>query len=306
MQPGGRRVAAAADGDAVLLDQLQVHEQAKRVGALVDRDVGGVLLGELLGGHLGVGLLGGRHDLVLGSRRLDLRPDRLLQLVLLQRDARLARRRDQAVGARLDARVDRLAVDLGGDVVDEGVDRVLRVGDPGLDVDVDLGAPHVAADPVDDRALAALGDRVVDHAVDVGALVELLGAKRVGLAGEGDLDRLLERGHDLFLDDVAGLVGAAAADVDAADADPRRDPVLLGVVVRVDADRKEQRGGDRHDNGDHQLVGCSQAGFHGFPAVEFYEPRRRAGRVLCETQRVLRLLRPGLRRAGGFGSLAPG
>ena len=166
-----------------------------------------------------------------------------------------------------------------GELVDEVLDRLLVVADLRLEVRIHVTAAGVAGDAVQDGALAAAVDRLLDHAVDVRLRVQLVGTQRVALAVVGHDDRLFERRDHLALDDLASRVGAAATDVDAADLDPRRDLVLLSIVVGPDPDGQEQTHDDQSHQGDRDLVGSVQPRAHSdafvvpSPPPEFYGPR---------------------------------
>ncbi len=160
----------------------------------------------------------------------------------------------QPAAARHDAGVDGILVDLAGELVDEVLDRRLVVADARLEIHVHVAPARVARDAIEDVALAAAIDRLLDHAVDVGGLVEALGAERVVLAVVADDHRLLERGDDLALDDLARGVRVTATHVDAADLDPRGDLVLLGVVVCPDAHSEQQAHGEQRHQGDQDLL----------------------------------------------------
>ncbi len=99
------------------------------------------------------------------------------------------------------------------------MDRVLVVADPGGEVRVHLAPGHLAPDAGRQARVAARFDRLGDHAVEVGALVELPGVELEALVAVGDVDGSLQGRDDLVLDHVAGLVGAAPADVHPTDSD---------------------------------------------------------------------------------------
>ena len=131
-------------------------------------------------------------------------------------------------GGRLERGVDRLGVDLGRDLGDEVVDRVVRVSRLGRDGQVDLAACRIAPDAPRQAALLALVESLVDHAVHVGADLELLGAELVLDPVVGHRDLAAQRRDELVVDRLAGFVGVHPADVDTADRDPLGDLTRAG------------------------------------------------------------------------------
>ena len=166
----------------------------------------------------------------------------------------MSRLRGEPLALGLDRRVHGILVDLVGELGDEVGHRGARVRHLRLEVPVNGRTRRVAGDPLDQVALAAHVERLVDHAVDVSRLVQLVRGQRVVVAVEVDDHRLLQRGHNLALDHPARGVGVPAPDVHAADLDARGDPVLLGVVVGPDRDREQEQHRHRHAEGDHELL----------------------------------------------------
>jgi hypothetical protein len=169
-------------------------------------------------------------------------------------------------------------IDLVRELVDEVLDGRLVVPDARLEINVHVSPGRVPRDAVEDPALPAAIDGLLHHAVDVGLLVQALRAERVVLAAVGHDHRLLERSDDLLLDDLAGGVSVAAADVYATDLDAGRDLVLLGIVIRPNAHSEQQAQGEQRHEGDQDLLVHFQSCAHLStsdqlsPAVGFYVP----------------------------------
>ena len=104
-----------------------------------------------------------------------------LAAVLRRRRLRASRRSRSTVG------VLRFAVDFGGDLADEAVDRRLRVGDVGRDALVDAAAGDVADEAAGQAAVAAFGERLFDRAVEVGVDLQALARQLPALAVVADL-----------------------------------------------------------------------------------------------------------------------
>ena len=160
--------------------------------------------------------------------------------------------------ARLERGVHGVGSDLLGDLGDELVDRLVRVGELRGDRDVDLAAGGVAPHPGRQAALLARLERLVDHPVDVGADLELLRAQAVLLAVVGDRDLLVQRLDQLGVHGFLRLVGGHPADVDAADRHALGDLVRLGRVPGVRAHGRHEHDGD--DDYEGYLELASQGG----------------------------------------------
>jgi hypothetical protein len=117
------------------------------------------------------------------------------------------------------------------------VDRVRRVGHPRRYLGVLLAAGEIARNAVEDAAVAARLQRLVDHAADVRLHPGVLCRQREADALAPHRDRLLQRLLELALDHAARIGGGHSAHVDARDRDALRDHVIARAVIRVRCDR---------------------------------------------------------------------
>ena len=154
VDPGRRLEALLAHGDRVRVGELQVRPQPELEVAAVDCEVGGVLLGQLVGGDLRLHSL---HRRLNGPvvRALDRAPKLAGQLVAHERHPVLARHRVERVGRRAHRRVRGRGVDIAGHLLDEVVERIGRVGDVRSDLAIDLAAGRIAPHPRGEGALVA-------------------------------------------------------------------------------------------------------------------------------------------------------
>ena len=277
-------------------------EEPEREARPVDDDVARVDARQVLRGDLRLRLLDDWANRLVAARRLGGGIDRLRSRPLLDGETRLARPLLQLRSAvRGDHRgFGRVLVNACGELVDEALDRTLVIGHARREVRVHVAAARIPRDPVEDVPLAAAVDRLLDHAVDVGGLVELLRRQRVVLSLVADDDRLLQRRNHLALDDLASRVGIPSADVDPADLDPGRDLILLCIVVGPDPDREQQTQDDERHQGDQDLVGHVETCAH----LRAVDQRSPADRILRSaslgslpklvTQRTLRVDSPRL------------
>ncbi len=243
----GRGVEAdRADRDRVGLDQLELLVEAKLECVAVGDQHHGVLVGELRLGHLRPGRAHGRLHAARDARDGEGLGQPLAQHGRLDRDAVLLL--DLVERGEVDLGVAGGLVEAARDALDECVDRVLVVGDPRRDLGTLLAAGEVARDAADDVALAALGERLVHHALDVGVHARVLGREAEALARVHDGDRLLERLAQLARDHVARLRDLHSAHVDTRDRDSLRDCVVARRVVRVCGHRASYE--DQEENGD--------------------------------------------------------
>ena len=133
-------------------------------------------------------------------------------------------------------------------MIDEVIDRLVRVGDLRLDGLVDLLAGDAAPGAAREAALLRGRKSLIDHAVDVGPDVELMRGERVVLAAVLDRDGLIERVDEVRPDLRARPIGVEATDVDSADRHAVGDRVLVGVVPPVNEHgRDDRREDDRED-----------------------------------------------------------
>jgi hypothetical protein len=111
-----------------------------------------------------------------------------------------------------------------------------------------LPARDVARDAGDDVAVAALGERLVDHADHIGLHPGVLRGEAEVLAGVHDRDRPLERLAQLAADQPAGLLHVHPAHVDPGHRDALGDHIVTRRVVRVSGHRASDQ--DQQENGD--------------------------------------------------------
>ena len=157
VEPGGRLEPLLADGDVVGLGQLEVLPQVQLEAAALDREDHRVLLGELVGRDLRLDVLRPGSERPLRAGRGDRVVDLPAQHRGLEGDAVLALDLAEARRGERDARVLRVPVHVGGDPLDELVDRPPRVGDLGGDRGLDLAAGRLAPGALDGvAALAAV------------------------------------------------------------------------------------------------------------------------------------------------------
>ncbi len=227
----GRFQPFLADRDRVGLGQLQVFPEPQGEAGAVERQVGGVLGGDFLRRHLRLHRVRAGGDRVLGVRVEHGGAQLPRQQVVAQLAPVLRPRHFERVAGRADVGVLRFAVDPGGDVADEAVDRPLRVGDAGGDVFLHAAAGHVAHQPPREAARAALVERFFDRAVEVGVDLQGRAVELPAFAVVADLQRVAQRRQKFPLDGPLGFGFVHTPDVDAADRHPVGNRVVLRAVV---------------------------------------------------------------------------
>ena len=116
-------------------------------------------------------------------------------------------------------------------------------------------ALHARAEP----SAAAVAQRLVERGLEVDRHAAARRRQRELAARHADVQVAPARLDGPALEALAGRVHREAADVDAADADARREPVLAPVVVRDGSrDRDPEQGDDEQDSDDQSAIGTGQ------------------------------------------------
>jgi hypothetical protein len=232
--------------------ELEVLPEAQAERRAVDRDVRGVLRGQLRARNLRLALQRLHVDDVRGRRILEVLDDHPSKHLRPDGHARLRRLHGQVARRRNDGGIVRRTIQPRLHARHDAVDGGLGVEDLGRQRRSDLVARELANRAADERPFATLRQRRLDHRVDVGPDLHLGGAEEEPVARVVDLDRSVEARAKRAPEDVARAGDVQPADVDTGHLDALGDRVRLRRVVRVQRAQTRHREKDRADRGPDQ------------------------------------------------------